>query len=122
MIETIFKLTPQVRKRLSEINNSLPKIPLFTKQGKILRKATHKKISGKELFKTTDKLSDGTKVYIDKNYVQHGTKLVLVNHMVNLRESYKRNGNDGVESYIAQVNNINLQIQKAQNGRNKQKT
>lgn len=90
-----FKLTPEVFKSLQILAKTLPKFQRRDSNGNLLSRKV-------VLFNgTKDYAKGGGKIPTTyKNCLKSGSEPILVNHEINLREIYQKDGQSGVESYV----------------------
>jgi|ERR1044072_1379650 hypothetical protein len=99
-----FKLTPQVHKDIIAIAQQLPPLQKLSKLGNPLSRAVSRPVKGSDLPEGT--LVKGKPVQPDGRYIQKGTEPILINHKLNLIETFENEGPEGMRKYVASVKKI----------------
>jgi hypothetical protein len=91
------KITPQVYKQLESLSKELPQFQRKNTDGSLMYRSFGKRVSGYDVPKADrETIKDFD---VKKYYSQKGQEPVLVNHSVNLRNVYQKEGQTGVDAY-----------------------
>lgn len=99
------KITFEVSQRIKVLKGELPKTPRFN-DGIIMTKPVQKTVSGKDLIKEGVTEVQGSKVNPGANYIQKAREPIYMNHEVGLTEAYRKDGEQGLLDYKAEVEYI----------------
>lgn len=132
------KISPQVHKDIIAIAQELPPLQKLSKQGKPLFRAVSKFVKGSDLpanvkikgqpepkVRTMEELLSERPALQDervgpdpnKMYIRHGREPILVNHKLNLIDSYQNEGPEGMKRYVASVKAIFQKAVDAENAK-----
>ena len=97
------KLTTQIIKHIEALEKSLPQ--LQKNEGcKPMFRAVSKRVLGSEIPVEERVKINGFKSY--QSYIQRGQQAVLTNHKINLIEAFKKDGQDGIMTYLNDVKHV----------------
>lgn len=106
---TLLPLTFEVRKKLQEIEKTLPQMPVI-KYGQVI---VHKQVT---LVKGQDLINDGVTeladkhVINDKRYHKISKQIQYINHGVELRKIYQYLGFNGIDKYVKMCNDFKIRL------------
>jgi hypothetical protein len=121
--QTLFKQSPQVRKQIMNLADTLPAIPSLIQDAEGYHTPQQMKTS--RLVKGVDiknEIVEGQPVDVKKNYIQRGTQTRKVNHRVNLFAAYSQSGQNGIDGYVAHINQLHQIMEDAKKQQSENKT
>ena len=116
--KVLHKIDFPTRVLIHRLSEELPQVPFFImkdNKAMVQKIATGKRISGAELLEQDkDAKVAGEPVNYKKEYIQRGSNIRMMNHKVSLNSQYQLLGQQGIDSYVAYVNDLATQLSKLQ--------
>ena len=91
------KITPQAEKTIQNLVGELPNLHRKNTDGTLMYRNLNKRVIGNELPKSYKEKNDWSPM---KYYTYTYQEPVLINHTIGLRDSFVRDGFDGLMHYV----------------------